>query len=575
MGVVEGSPVASKYTPRAVTAAPASSALPSADEARKMNKLKALSAHDKELLAVLQQRLEDQKKDLETREFTINAIQRNFENLSAMAQADRQELVSLRKQRQTDSTEIARLNHLLASADQKAKQGQIALETATVAQSRCQELQDKITRMESEHANATSAAVRLKENERRCKELQSMNQALVQEVDSLKAGEKKTQEETEKLVKRMKEMTAEKGALTTSIKAKEAGAQKLHDVIRNLESEKDNALARIQKFEKSILAVQREANEARRQLDEFKKLANQTAETFEIQRNTEKTVADKTISKLTTDLNAMQSELVLLKKNHANELDEMESLRARILLLGSGGYELSQIQEKLNRKEIELSQLRTELDQANGLLKTLHNSHEQMIGEFIKEREILDRRLMVAEQDKDAFERNSIQFAQKNRDMEGEWQAFKARLESDSNEKDATVQRLRDELEQAQSLARQQRAIEEDGNAIENSAKQIRSTLEKIRHASEAMEGALTCLYCMNVYEKPTTCVPCGHSFCRKCVDEIKRKNQNVLHCHECGKKVPVQMVIDNTVLENLCSKYAYNRQAVEALQAMSLPEIY
>ena len=64
----------------------------SADLAAKLSKLKQLSDADKQLIATLQAKLEEQKRELDNRTVTIGAIQRNFENLSTVAAAERAEL---------------------------------------------------------------------------------------------------------------------------------------------------------------------------------------------------------------------------------------------------------------------------------------------------------------------------------------------------------------------------------------------------------------------------------------------------------------------------------------------------
>ena len=68
----------------------------SGELAMKMSKLRALSDADKDLITTLQQRIDEQKSELESRTAMVEAVQRNFENLSNMAVREREELARLR-----------------------------------------------------------------------------------------------------------------------------------------------------------------------------------------------------------------------------------------------------------------------------------------------------------------------------------------------------------------------------------------------------------------------------------------------------------------------------------------------
>ena len=78
---------------------PASREDPSAEpqqQAAKLSKLKALSDADKDVITALQTKIKEQQNELDNRTTTINAIQRNFEQLSTIALAERAERVPQR-----------------------------------------------------------------------------------------------------------------------------------------------------------------------------------------------------------------------------------------------------------------------------------------------------------------------------------------------------------------------------------------------------------------------------------------------------------------------------------------------
>jgi hypothetical protein len=55
--------------------------------------------------------------------------------------------------------------------------------------------------------------------------------------------------------------------------------------------------------------------------------------------------------------------------------------------------------------------------------------------------------------------------------------------------------------------------------------KELGVVLAKLVLNEEASEASFTCFACMNILNNPVTCIPCGHSFCRKCVEKTG-------HCH-------------------------------------------
>lgn len=69
-------------------------------------------------------------------------------------------------------------------------------------------------------------------------------------------------------------------------------------------------------------------------------------------------------------------------------------------------------------------------------------------------------------------------------------------------------------------------------------------------HAEEALESTFSCMRCMNVFDAPVTCSPCGHTFCRGCAGEDGGE------CHECGGQIAA--LVENDLLSNACAKYEY-----------------
>ena len=92
-------------------APPAAGEDPSAEpqqQTAKLSKLKALSDADKDVIASLQTKIKEQQNELDNRTTTINAIQRNFEQLSTIALAERAELQKLREAASASSSTNAK-----------------------------------------------------------------------------------------------------------------------------------------------------------------------------------------------------------------------------------------------------------------------------------------------------------------------------------------------------------------------------------------------------------------------------------------------------------------------------------
>lgn len=114
---------------------------------------------------------------------------------------------------------------------------------------------------------------------------------------------------------------------------------------------------------------------------------------------------------------------------------------------------------------------------------------------------------------------------------------------------------------QAEKLARAARSAE----------KELRVTLEKLVQASDASEGALTCMSCMHLLHEPVTCAPCGHTTCKTCVGPRHGEpgKAGAVWCRECGEDKTVDYVMANTLAHELTAKYTFQKQAIAGLLAM------
>eukprot|EP00667_Euglena_gracilis_P003641 EG_transcript_3651 len=150
----------------------------------------------------------------------------------------------------------------------------------------------------------------------------------------------------------------------------------------------------------------------------------------------------------------------------------------------------------------------------------------------------------------------------------------------------ATTAQLKAALDAAQILAEERR---EELEALQGGMEELRqekalqseaeerklldlrtraaACLHKLIATEEASESAYTCLACLQVYHEPTVCVPCGHTFCNRCIDPQRDDAHDMMFCRECGSHT-VAEVCPARGLDLLCGKALYRRQALAGLLA-------
>merc|ERR1711871_215306 len=160
------------------------------------------------------------------------------------------------------------------------------------------------------------------------------------------------------------------------------------------------------------------------------------------------------------------------------------------------------------------------------------------------------------------------------------------KVQYESKEKDFLFQKIQHELHEVQMQYKQLLSDASDAkenarlaNKLKETEKELRNTLVKILKTEEATESAFTCLKCMNLFDKPITCIPCGYSFCEKCIDAYSKEKSKAVEnggcCPECDesgdkrKAKKVDYFIQNELLENLSSRFLFRKQAIESLNIM------
>ena len=102
--------------------------------------------------------------------------------------------------------------------------------------------------------------------------------------------------------------------------------------------------------------------------------------------------------------------------------------------------------------------------------------------------------------------------------------------------------------------------------------------IAKLQQTESAAESAFTCLVCMEMFQNPVTCIPCGHSFCKKCI-EGKVQAEGRSHCPACSgtqetdekKGGSVDYFIENQLLQNLAAKHEFRKTLLGSLDVVAL----
>ncbi|KAI8914067.1 hypothetical protein DFJ77DRAFT_59034 [Powellomyces hirtus] len=203
------------------------------------------------------------------------------------------------------------------------------------------------------------------------------------------------------------------------------------------------------------------------------------------------------------------------------------------------------MESTLTRKEKDISDLLTKVnDTINDYEQKLEKKEEQMwqmslqITEAVEKAQVPESipppkedstKKMRFDVDPDFIDNLEKKFQAKEKILQHEID----KLREQSSGKDRMLSKLNDkisDLSKEQYLPRMERlkVIETD----------IKAKMEAYALAEESMETGFLCPRDVKLFHKPTTLIPCGHTYCEECVQALSEENYNVTKCQLCDEEV-------------------------------------
>ena len=592
---------------------PDEAALASASElVSKISKLKALGDVDKQLISTLQERIHQQKKELENRTMTIGAIQRNFENLSALAIAERKELEKLReaevKAHQEREMGTARQQHLIAELEELRKthaQNTDASQardshTHETGEASCQRLEHlKCVNCCSPPSPQSTKSELTVATKKAAEERGKLHAKLDTCEQRLAATDRNYQAAVARADEAERRARDGEAARLTAVEAASANTQEgekallcaaeveaaLQQALRNAQSALEDERRRGREAENAVEARGKSAEELHEQAALLRKevqqqstradSAEQAMDAAKQQVERAGTLAAKGISGLRSELSHQRDAAKLAAEGAASALEAMESQLEAAHAEQREGAEsakrellqrLEDSREEAMVSKVQLEAARAQVEEAETSYRRIEQARARAEAALKEERARAEATAhamadsTAASRKLDAAEAK----VQKLRERVSELASQQRKAEAAAQ---ATLQTAQEEAarvlaeEKGRAGVERQRIVDELDERLRTVTQReaaLSSAIKKVMHAEEAMEACLTCMACMGLMSEPETCVPCGHTFCGSCLSGAGGK------CPECDCEANPAVKVG--MLGTLVSKFGFQKQALSTL---------
>lgn len=159
-----------------------------------------------------------------------------------------------------------------------------------------------------------------------------------------------------------------------------------------------------------------------------------------------------------------------------------------------------------------------------------------------------------------------LQQAKDHEAAAGELRQSQQLLASEAHNRERDLQQLQQKLEiltnlHAETLREHTAASEmwrQRAARVLKQEAELGHAIAKLTRAQKAMVSELTCMNCLEIFNKPVVLIPCGHTYCSSCDEAFATA------CRECGEHV--DKVVRHDRLDTLGGKVAFIAQAIQQL---------
>jgi len=449
----------------------------------------------------LQRNLRDMRSEFESNQAALSDLQQRHAQLQAMHTRQGNVAAQVRTERDMLKADVQRLKKQCAQLRQQAEE----------ATQRAQMREEESNKLRSEHDGLSKEAHKLRA---RVPLLEDRLRQSERSRDHLKRQYEGVWSEKEDLLLQLDELRAvnelqtKQMAIMTEQKQDEAGKDTTTavppasvDELPRLQSTIDSLQAQLAEMQKRLDACEAELNTAVQSSKEWQ-------EKYELIMREKGALADELKSTKATEQQRVDG-----------ERGNMDSLQAELAALKQS---LSAAQSDIEHHASDARELRAQL---------------------------------TAQSDA-----SNVSLSSLRAELESSWQSRVREYEQQVSSMQKQLLQTQRELDE---LRDQPRLTAADVARLTKQQQELHACVAKLIINEDASEASFTCIACLNVFDKPVTCIPCGHSYCLKCIE----KTNNT--CTQC--RPPAQVTYyANDLLADLASRFVVRKQALATIREMT-----